>query len=211
MVHLSRLAEEIVLWSSKEFGWVRLGDDVSTGSSALPQKRNPDIAELVRGRSAGAIGDLTSILTLQKGLPLAYNRDLQEDKRLVFHADDTAAASIEAMGALLGGIELDPPMPGAEVTALDLAEALVGRGIPFREAHQLVGKLVRGLEEDGRSLGEAVAADLVAIHEHFDVADLALLDPAASVRHRASEGSGSPDSVRAQISQLTSAWHDLDH
>ncbi|MGH3650708.1 MAG: argininosuccinate lyase [Acidimicrobiia bacterium] len=211
MVNLSRLAEEIVLWATKEFGWVRLGDEVSTGSSALPQKRNPDVAELVRGRAAGVIGDVTAILTLQKALPLAYNRDLQEDKRIVFHADDTLAGAIEAMGALLEGIELDPPAPGAETTALDLAEALVGRGVPFRQAHAIVGRLVRRLEEDGRSLDQATVDDLAAAGDHFEETDLALLDPATSVRHRASEGSGSPDSVREQVTQLREAWRLINY
>jgi argininosuccinate lyase len=206
MVDLSRLAEEIVLWASKEFGWVRLGDEVSTGSSALPHKRNPDIAELIRGRAAGVVGDITAILTLQKGLPLTYNRDFQEDKRIVFHADDTTGAALEAMAALLEGIEFDPPPPGAETTALDLAEALVLRGVPFREAHVVVGELVKRLEDQGRSLGEAVAEDLTEIDDRFNETDIALLDPLSSVLHRATEGSGSPDSVSEQISRLADAW-----
>jgi argininosuccinate lyase len=211
MVDLSRLAEEIVLWASWEFGWVRLGDEVSTGSSALPQKRNPDIAELIRGRAAGVVGDMTAILTLQKGLPLAYNRDFQEDKRIVFHADDTAGASIEAMAALLDGLVFDPPAPGAEITAVDLAEALVRRGVPFREAHVVVGRLVKSLEEQGRSLDRMEVEDLTVIDDRFNETDLALLDPVASVRHRVSEGSGSPDSVSEQISRLKSTWRSIGH
>ncbi|HZD23306.1 MAG TPA: argininosuccinate lyase, partial [Acidimicrobiia bacterium] len=202
MVDLSRLAEEIVLWSTKEFGWVTLGDRVSTGSSALPQKRNPDIAELVRGRAATVSGDLTAILTLQKALPLAYNRDLQEDKRIVFHADDTLAGAIEAMGALLDGVEFKPPAPGAETTALDLAEALVDRGVPFREAHALVGRLVKRLEDDGRSLGEAAADDLASVDDRFEEADLDLLDPTTSVERRATKGAGSPQSVKDQVTAI---------
>jgi argininosuccinate lyase len=202
MVDLSRLAEEVVLWASKEFGWVRLGDDVSTGSSALPQKRNPDIAELVRGRAAGVAGDLTSILTLQKGLPLAYNRDLQEDKRIVFHADDTLAGSIDAMRSLLSGVEFDPPRPSGETVALDLAETLVRRGVPFREAHHIVGRLVAMLEEDGRSLDEAKAQDLKVVDDRFEDSDVDLLDPSNSVRRRRTEGSGSPVSVRDQVAAI---------
>lgn len=211
MVDLSRFAEEIVLWSTKEFGWVRLGDEVSTGSSALPQKRNPDIAELIRGRTAGVAGDMTAILTLQKGLPLTYNRDFQEDKRIVFHADDTTAAALEAMAALLEGSEFDPPAPGAETTAVDLAEALVRRGVPFREAHTVVGTLVKRLESQGRSLDQAVADDLAAIDDRFNETDLALLDPVASVRHRAVEGSGGPESVSEQISRLRSTWRKISY
>jgi argininosuccinate lyase len=202
MIELSRLAEELILWSSNEFGWVRLSDEVSTGSSALPQKRNPDIAELIRGRSASVVGDLTSILTLQKGLPLTYNRDLQEDKRIVFHADDTLAGSLESAMALLAGIQFDPPAPGASTTALDLAEALVKRGVRFREAHTEVGRLVRYLEEDGRTLSEATVADLSEIDSRFEPEDLALLDPTSSMRNRKTEGSGSPDSVRAQVAAI---------
>lgn len=202
MVELSRLAEEVILWASHEFGWVTLSDEVSTGSSALPQKRNPDIAELVRGRAAGLIGDVASILALQKGLPMTYNRDLQEDKRIVFHADDILAAALEAAAALLRGLEFHPPQPGAETTAVDLAETLVRRGVPFREAHVIVGRLVKRLEDEGRSLDEAEVDDLTGIDGRFETADLALLDPVSSVRSRVSEGSGSPDSVIDQVSQL---------
>jgi len=210
MVDLSRLAEEMVLWASSEFGWVRLGDEVSTGSSALPQKRNPDIAELIRGRSAGVVGDMTAILTLQKGVPLTYNRDFQEDKRIVFHADDSTGAALEAMAALLQGIEFDPPSPGAETTAVDLAEALVSRGVSFREAHTVVGRLIKRLEDQGRNLDQAVAEDLTVHDTRFHEADLALLDPLASVRRRATEGSGSPDSISEQITRLEDVWRNID-
>lgn len=176
MVHLSRLAEEIVLWASHEFGWLRLGDEVSTGSSALPQKRNPDIAELVRGRTAGLIGDTATILSLQKALPLAYNRDLQEDKRIVFHADDTVAGAIEAMAALLTGSEFTVPAPNPGTAALPLAERLVSRGVPFREAHRVVGVLVSRLEQEGRNLGEASIDDLKAVDDRFDGSDLDVLE-----------------------------------
>jgi argininosuccinate lyase len=209
MVELSRLAEEVILWASHEFGWVTLSDEVSTGSSALPQKRNPDIAELVRGRASGVIGDVASILALQKGLPMTYNRDLQEDKRIVFHADDTLAGALEATAALLGGLEFHPPQPGAETTAVDLAEALVRRGVPFREAHVMVGRLVKRLEDEGRSLDEADVDDLTRIDGRFETADLALLDPVSSVRNRVSEGSGSPDSVIDQVTRLRDKLGDV--
>ncbi|MCH8970502.1 MAG: argininosuccinate lyase, partial [Acidobacteria bacterium] len=202
MIELSRLAEEIVLWSTKEFGWVSLGDEVSTGSSALPQKRNPDIAELIRGRAGTVAGDVTAILSLQKGLPLAYNRDLQEDKRIVFHADDTLASALGAMVELLGGLEFHPPAPGSVTVSLDLAEALVRRGVPFREAHTLVGELVAALESRGKTLSEATIDDLIEIDQRFEEADLGRLDPTASVRARATSGSGSPESVRDQIDEI---------
>jgi len=204
MTELSRLAEEIILWASREFGWARLSDGVSTGSSALPHKRNPDIAELVRGRAATVAGDLSAILALQKGLPLAYNRDLQEDKRIVFHADDTLASAVPAMTELLAGIEFNPPLPGSETVSLDLAEALVGRGIPFREAHGLVGQLIAKLEETGRGLDTAALDDLIAVDSRFEVDDLALLEPAQSVARRVTSGSGNPESVLTQIAEIRS-------
>ncbi|MFV1960571.1 MAG: argininosuccinate lyase [Acidimicrobiia bacterium] len=202
MIELSRLAEEIVLWSTREFGWVSLGDEVSTGSSALPQKRNPDIAELIRGRAATVAGDVTAILSLQKALPLAYNRDLQEDKRIVFHADDTLASALEAMVELLGGLEFHPPSPGPDTVSLDLAEVLVRRGVPFREAHTRVGELVALLETRGKTLSDAKIDDLIEIDKRFEESDLDRLDPTASVRARATSGSGSPESVRAQIDEI---------
>jgi argininosuccinate lyase len=202
MANLSRLAEEIVLWATPEFGRARLQDSVSTGSSALPHKRNPDIAELARGRAARVSGLLTSIMALQKGLPLAYNRDLQEDKRLVFEADDTLAATLTAMVELLGHTEFFPVTPGAETASLDLAEALVARGVPFREAHEAVGKLVLALDGEGRTLLEAEVSDLTAAHGAFIEADLDLIDAVGSVERRISPGGGSPDSVHAQAAEL---------
>jgi argininosuccinate lyase len=202
MSNLSRLAEEIVLWATPEFGRARLEDSVSTGSSALPHKRNPDIAELARGRAARVSGLLTSIMALQKGLPLAYNRDLQEDKRLVFEADDTLAATLRAMAELLGHTEFFPVTPRVETASLDLAEALVARGVPFREAHEAVGKLVLGLEGEGRTLRDAGVSDLTAAHSAFIEADLGLIDAVGSVEGRISPGGGSPDSVHAQAAEL---------
>ncbi len=202
MVELSRFAEEVILWTTSEFGWAKLSDEVSTGSSALPQKRNPDVAELLRGRAAVVIGDLTSILSLQKGLPLTYNRDLQEDKRIVFHADDTLGGSLEAAMALLEGIEFDPPAPLASTAALDLAEGLVRRGVPFREAHTLTGRLVKRLDDAGRSLDGATVDDLSAVDARFEKDELVLLDPASSVENRITEGSGSPQSVRDQVAAI---------
>ncbi|MEA1903301.1 MAG: argininosuccinate lyase [Actinomycetota bacterium] len=202
MIDLSRFAEEMIIWASKEFGWLTLSDAVSTGSSALPQKRNPDIAELIRGRAGSVAGDMAAILALQKSLPLAYNRDLQEDKRIVFHADDVLAAAVRAMGDLLGGVVFDPPAPAPETAALDLAEALVRRGVPFREAHELVGGLVSRAEERGLTLADVTVDDLEAIDDRFEEDDLRLLDPSESLARRASSGSGSPESVRSQIEQI---------
>jgi argininosuccinate lyase len=202
MVHLSRLAEELVLWATTEFGWVTYADRYTTGSSALPHKKNPDIAELARGKSAGVIGDLTALLALQKGLPLSYNRDLQEDKEHVFHADDTLAVTLEALTGMLRTAEFHPPAPSAWTCALDLAEALVLRGVPFREAHAATGRLVSALLRRGADLAGATVADLAAAHPRFEPGDLALVDPVGSVRRRATLGGGSFGSVSEQIEAL---------
>ncbi len=210
MVDLSRFAEELILWASAEFGWVEFADAYTTGSSALPHKKNPDIAELARGRSAGAIGALTALLTLQKGLPLAYNRDLQEDKVHVFALDDTLAGTLGALGAMLESAEFHPPAPSSFTTALDLAEALVERGVPFREAHQVVGRLVARLVADGRQLSDATATDLEAVDQRLRPEDLELTDPSVSVRRRRSPGGGGPDSVRIQVRAIRRAIESAD-
>ncbi len=202
MVHLSRLGEDLVLWSSKEFGWITLPDELSTGSSMLPQKKNPDIAELARGKSAGVIGDVTTLLTLQKGLPLAYNRDLQEDKPAVFHADDTLAATLKALAALVGLVEFHVPAPDASVLAIDLAEKLVELGVPFRQAHRAVGSLVLSLSERKESLNKVACADLKAAHPLFREEDLNLLRSDSFSEQRRSPGGGSVSSVRDQIRKL---------
>lgn len=202
MVTLSRLAEELVLWSSTEFGWVTLADRFTTGSSAMPHKKNPDAAELARGRSAAVIGDLVSLLTLQKGLPLTYNRDLQEDKRAVFHADDAVAAALAVFAGMIVSADFHPPEPSSMITALDLAELLVGRGVPFRTAHEAVGRLVMHLAAAGRSLGDATAGELEAAHVQLVPEDLTALTPRASVAARLSPGGGSMGSVTAQLGMI---------
>jgi argininosuccinate lyase len=202
MVHLSRLAEELVLWASSEFGWVTYPDSHTTGSSALPHKKNPDVAELARGKAAATIGDLTTLLVLQKGLPLAYNRDLQEDKPPLFRADDALAGTLEALGGMLAGAEFHPPPPGPWTATLDLAEALVERGMPFRQAHHAVGRFVASLVGSGRTPSDATRSDLAAADPGFEPADLDLLDPSTSLARRQTPGSGTPESVRDQVSQI---------
>jgi argininosuccinate lyase len=208
MLHLSRLSEEMVLWSTAEFGWVTFSDAFTTGSSAMPQKKNPDIAELVRGKSATLVGDLTAITSLQKGLPMTYNRDLQEDKRIVFHSDDALAGSLDALGAMLAGADFHPPAPSDLVAALDLAEALVRRGVPFREAHHVVGALVANLASTNGLLSRVSADELVAFDPRFAPEDVDLVDPQRSVKSRVSHGGGSMASVRVQITTLKDF---LDH
>ncbi len=202
MVTLSRLSEELVLWASEEYSWATFDDAFTTGSSAMPQKKNPDIAELARGKTATVIGDLTGLMTLQKGLPLTYNRDLQEDKRAVFHADDTVSLALAALGGMIESAVFHPPQPSSMVTALDLAEILVNRGVPFREAHEVVGGLVAGLVAEGRALSDATAAELETAHSQLSADDLASLTPAASVADRVTAGGGSMVSVQTQLAAL---------
>ncbi|MEA2023306.1 MAG: argininosuccinate lyase, partial [Actinomycetota bacterium] len=199
MVHLSRLSEELVLWASEEYSWAEYDDAYTTGSSALPHKKNPDIAELARGKAATVIGDLTGLLALQKGLPLSYNRDLQEDKRAVFHADDVLTTALSALTGMIETADFDPPAPSSWVVALDLAEALVIRGVPFRDAHRAVGRLVASLKAEGRDFTDVTAGELEATHPQLVPEDLDLLDPRGSVDARRSPRGGSFDSVTDQI------------
>jgi argininosuccinate lyase len=198
-VHLSRLGEEVVLWSSEEFGFLRLADAYSTGSSMLPQKKNPDIAELARGKAGRLIGDLTGFLATLKGLPLAYNRDLQEDKEPLFDALDQNRLALSAMSGLLATMELVPArmQEAADApasAAVDLAEWLVERGVPFRDAHARVGAMVRASVERGVGLDELVMTD-----PELGPEALALLEPGASVGRRITAGGAGAASVTAQI------------
>ncbi len=202
MVSLSRLAEEMTMWASTEFGWVTYADRHTTGSSALPQKKNPDMAELARGRTADAIGAVTTILVMQKALPLSYNRDLQGDKEQVFRVDDLLSSTLTALSAMLRGAEFHPPVPSSWTTTLDLAETLVRRGVPFRHAHEAVGGLVGRLVAAGRDLADITPAELLDAHERFERDDVDLVDPTTSMDRRASPGGGSPESVREQVRLL---------
>jgi argininosuccinate lyase len=197
--HLSRLGEEIVLWASEEFGFVRLADAYSTGSSMLPQKKNPDIAELARGGAGRVIGDLTGLLATLKGLPLSYNRDLQGDKEPLFDALDTCVGALRALGALIDTAEfaadrMEAAADGPGTAATDLAELLVRRGVPFRDAHNTVGALVRQANERGIALEE-----LVMTEPHLGPDALALLEPGEAVRRRTTPGGAGPEPVRHQL------------
>jgi argininosuccinate lyase len=198
-VHLSRLGEEIVLWASAEFGFLRLADAYSTGSSMLPQKKNPDIAELARGKAGRLIGDLAGFLATLKGLPLSYNRDLQEDKEPLFDALDQCRLALGATTGLLATAELvETRMTAAadsqDAAAVDLAEWLVQRGVPFREAHARVGALVRAAEERRIGLDE-----LVMTEPELGPEALALLEPGAAVTRRTTPGGAGPEPVRQQL------------
>jgi argininosuccinate lyase len=205
-VHLSRLAEEIVLWSSGEFGWATVGEGFSTGSSIMPQKRNPDVAELVRGKAGRLIGDLVALLVTLKGLPLTYNRDLQEDKEPVFDAVDTLELALPAIAGTVRSLVFDrdrlaATAAGGFALATDLAEALVLAGVAFRSAHERVGALVSECERRGLDVTELPEGELrAALPELDDPA--ALLDAAAAVGRRGATLGPAPPAVRAQLVRL---------
>jgi argininosuccinate lyase len=205
-VHLSRLGTEIVLWSTAEFGWARVGDAFATGSSIMPQKRNPDVAELVRGKAGRLIGDLVSLLVTLKGLPLTYNRDLQEDKEPVFDAVDTLSLALPAMTGTVRSLVFDrerlaAAAAGGHALATDLAEALVRAGVPFRQAHERVGRAVAEAERRGVDITELDELTLDAAFPELDPADLTR-DAATAVARRDATLGPAPDRVRAQLRRL---------
>jgi argininosuccinate lyase len=200
MVHLSRLSEEIVLWTTSEFGFAELPDDQATGSSLMPQKKNPDVLELARGRAGRVVGDLVALLTTLKGLPLAYNRDLQEDKQPLFDAVDTARSTLASLTDVVATIRFDTEAMRRAASdpmllATDVAELLVARGMPFREAHVLVGGVVRDAIASGRSLAGLSAEEWRARSELFDEAVVRLFDVDAALRRRELPGGPGPRSV----------------
>ncbi len=202
-VHLSRLSEDLVLFTSAEFGFIRLSDAYSTGSSLMPQKRNPDVAELARGKSARLVGSLTSLLTLLKGLPTGYNRDLQEDKAPLFDTVDTLKLTLPPMAGALRTAELRPEAMGAALDtvmlATDLADHLVRRGLPFRTAHEVVGHLVRAAEKDGVGLDELPLERLVQEDSRFGEPPPVRLEWAASLESRDAPGGSSLAAVEGQL------------
>jgi argininosuccinate lyase len=207
LTHLSRLAEDVILWSSTEFRFLHLPDAFSTGSSMMPQKKNPDVGELVRGKAATVLGDVTAALALVKGLPGGYNRDLQEDKTPLFHAGDTLAQCLQVLTAMVPCLEFDVARTEQAISsftlATDLADYLVQQGIPFREAHGVVGALVAECLEAGRELSDLSLEELRAASPAF--AEMPDLTPAASVRRKRTSGSTHPDEVRHQLD----AWQGL--
>ena len=208
MGHLSRQAEELVLWSTEEFRFVRLGDGYSTGSSIMPQKHNPDAPELVRGKAARVHGDLTALLALTKNLPLAYNRDLQEDREPLFHALETTAASCRIMAGVWRTLTVDPEVFDYELKmgfslATELADVLVEEGVPFREAHEAVAGLVRRLEGyAGSGLGVVGMEELREAHPKFPERALERLDPRKAVERRTSLGGTAWVEVERQVREL---------
>jgi len=206
-LHLSRLAEELIIWASPQFGFVKLSDDYSTGSSIMPQKRNPDAAELVRGHSGRIMGALTSLMATMKGLPLAYSKDMQDDKEPVFEARDLLILSLQALAGMVETVTFVPErMREAAATgystATDLADWLVREAaVPFREAHHITGRAVKAAEERGVQLSELPLDELKAIDERIDERVFDVLSVDASVRSRTSYGGTAPERVREQIAK----------
>jgi argininosuccinate lyase len=208
--HLSRLAGELITYASAEYGFVRLADAYCTGSSLLPQKRNPDVFELARAKAGRLVGDLTGLLAVMKGLPAGYSKDLQEDKALLFDSVDTVLLTLPAFRGAIASLE---PVPDrmraaldASLFATDLADGLVGRGVPFREAHGLIGRLVQEAERLGRPLNDVPADRALAIHPDLPQLLAGLGGWEDSIERRATVGGSSRAAVAAQIGELAAAF-----
>ena len=204
MIHLSRLCEELVYWSSGEFGFITMSDAYSTGSSIMPQKKNPDFAELIRGKSGRTVGDLVGLLVTMKSLPLAYNKDMQEDKEGVFDALDTYADSLHCMAGMIASMSVNADAMleaahGGFMAATDLADYLVGKGLPFRQAHEVVGRLVLACVKQDRTLQDLTIEELHEYCELFDEDVLDALDIRKIAARRTTEGGTGDEAVRKQI------------
>jgi len=204
MMHLSRLSEDLILWNSQEFGFVILDDAFTTGSSIMPQKKNPDVAELVRGKTGRVYGHLMGLLTVLKGLPLTYNKDLQEDKEGLFDTVDTIKICLQLYAAMLRTLQVDKERMYAAVagdfaSATDLADYLVRKGLPFREAHAVVGKLVGKCVAQGRRLVDLTVAELQEASPFFGPEALELLPPENCVAARTSRGGTAAEAVEKQL------------
>jgi len=209
MMHLSRCGEELVIWSSQEWRFVSIGDAFTTGSSIMPQKKNPDIAELVRGKTGRVYGDLVALLTVMKGLPLAYNRDMQEDKEFLFDAADTVVSSLGVMAKMLRTVKFrrdrfDAELEGDPLLATEIADYLVRKGMPFRTAHGITGDIVRTCGDAGRALSTLTLKEFRRYAKEFDRGVLALLSPRASLAAKRSRGSTSPAEVRSALTRWES-------
>ncbi|MFN0077405.1 MAG: argininosuccinate lyase [Prosthecobacter sp.] len=209
-VHLSRLSEDVILWASAEFGFVTLSDAHTTGSSLMPQKKNPDVAELTRGKSARLIGNLMSILTLLKGLPMTYNRDLQEDKEPLFDSIDTISLALAVFTEMISGMDVNRAKTLAAASdpmllATDLADYLVNHGVPFRQAHEVIGKLVAYSIEQKRGFGEMKLEEFQKFSPAFAVDVTACLNLETAMAARKGIGAPSPQNVQAQLARWRTA------
>ncbi len=210
MMHISRLSEELILWSTSEFGFVRLSDKHATGSSIMPQKKNPDIPELLRGKTGRAYGNLMSLLTVMKGLPLAYNKDTQEDKEGVFDSVRTAELSLRVLREMIDEMEINAEAMEAacmkgHLTATDLADWLVREAdLPFRDAYHIVGNVVNRAEELGKDISQMTPEELCSVDERITAEACGLLDNRVSMNARVSEGGTASSRTREQIERLES-------
>jgi argininosuccinate lyase len=206
MVHLSRLAEDLIIFSGDQHGFFELSDALSTGSSMMPQKKNPDPLELVRGKTGRAVGHLSAFLGVMKGLPSGYNKDLQEDKAAVFDAEDTVSACLAAAASVLEGLTLNRERAESAASGLllatDVADYLVGRGVPFRRAHEIVGGLVRKLVAERREFASLTAAEWRAASDRFDADVASRITSRASVEAKRTPQSTSPEAVAAQLADV---------
>jgi argininosuccinate lyase len=205
-VHMSRLAEDLVLWSSAEFSFIKIADAYTTGSSLMPQKKNPDIAELMRGKSARVIGNLMALLTLLKGLPMTYNRDLQEDKERLFDTSDTVRACVSVCAAMLRNVAVNRKACLAAASdpallATDLADYLVRKGLPFRHAHHIVGALVALAERSGKPLNQLTLAELRSVEKKFGADALKVFDLKQALARRQTTGAPGTKEVRKQLAR----------
>ncbi|MDR2770532.1 MAG: argininosuccinate lyase [Clostridiales Family XIII bacterium] len=207
MMHTSRLCEELVLWSSAEFGFVEPDDAFGTGSSIMPQKKNPDVAELIRGKTGRVYGDLLALLTLMKGLPLAYNKDMQEDKPPLFDAVDTLKAVLPILADMLKTLIVKPARMeeaarGGFMNATDAADYLVKKGLPFRDCHKIIGRLVLYCIGEGKAIEDLRLDELKRFSAHFEEDLYAQIDARACIRAKQSEGSASFESVERQLALM---------
>ncbi len=206
MMHLSRLSEELVLWSAKEFDFVDLGDGFTTGSSIMPQKKNPDMSELTRGKTARVYGNLSALLALMKGLPLSYNRDMQEDKEPLFDTADTVKLCLRVNIEMLKTLKfkeenIKNALQGGFVTATDVADYLARKGVPFRSAHETVGKIVSYAERDGKELSDLKLSEFRRFSKKIDEDIFQVITLSGSVESRSSLGGTSTSNVRKEIAR----------
>ena len=206
MMHLSRFCEELILWSSSEFGFIEMDDAFSTGSSIMPQKKNPDMAELIRGKTGRVYGDLMSLLTVMKGLPLAYNKDMQEDKQPVFDAGDTLKSSLEIFIKMITTMHIkaeamEEAAKSGFMNATDAADYLVSKGLPFRDCHEIIGRIVLYCIKQGKAIEELSLAELKGFSDKFEADIYEKIDIRACIGAKKSKGSTSFESVERMLKE----------
>jgi argininosuccinate lyase len=214
MMHLSRLAEELIIWSSAEFGFIELDDAFTTGSSIMPQKKNPDVAELARGKTGRIYGNLMGILTTMKSLPLSYNRDLQEDKEGLFDTVDTLNSTLEVFTGMIRTLKVNAEQIGKGIQegyllATDLADYLVKKGLPFRQAHSIVGELVLYASGQGKGLHQLDLSEYRKLSDKFDD-DVYAIDIESSIAARNITGGTAPQQVEIQLARARSLIEGTD-